>query len=347
MSKIDQKIKAAEAILTDPVLSPLATGGINRRGLLARAGLVGATALGAGLLGESTPTAEAAETAIFGPKGDRIVVSDVDILNFALNLEYLEAEFYQRASNGKGLATIDPTLVTPGGAKGTGTTGTVTGPTTAVTFSSTAVQQYAAEIADDELTHVKFLRTALGKFAVAEPSIDVSDAVFTAAANAAGITGAFSPYAGDAAFLLGAFVFEDVGVTAYHGAAPYIKKSAYLAAAAGILAVEAYHAAEVRLQLLQAGEPYITYANDISALRNAASAAADGITPTDQGITMSGVANITPVDANAIAFARSFGAVLNIVYLNATSTPSKGGFFPNGLNGRITSLVAPVKTKKA
>ncbi len=59
------------------------------------------------------------------------------------------------------------------------------------------------------------------------------------------------------------------------------------------------------------------------------------------------MANITPVDANAIAFARSFAAVLNIVYLNATSTPSKGGFFPNGLNGRITSLVAPVKTKKA
>ncbi len=69
MSKIDQKIKAAEAILTDPVLSPLATGGINRRGLLARAGLVGAAALGAGLLGESTPTAEAAETAIVRPQG--------------------------------------------------------------------------------------------------------------------------------------------------------------------------------------------------------------------------------------------------------------------------------------
>ncbi len=346
MSKIETKIKAAEAFLTNPLTSPLVPANrINRRSLLGRAGLVGAAALGAGLLGESTPSADAAEATTFGPKGHKIAVNDEDILNFALNLEYLEAEFYQRAAYGVGLPA---TLTGPGGAKGTGTTGTVTGPTTAVDFgTNTAVMQYAQEIANDEITHVKFLRTALGKFAVAEPSIDVSDAVFTAAANAAGITGAFSPYASPTAFILGAFVFEDVGVTAYHGAAPFIKNPAYLSAAAGILAVEAYHAAEVRLQLLQAGDPYITYANDISALRDAASAAADGVQGTDQGVTVGGVANITPVDANAIAFARSFAAVLNIVYLNATATPVSGGFFPNGLNGRISSLAVPVKTKKA
>ncbi len=333
--------------------------GLNRRSLLARAGLVGAAAVGAGLLGDSTPSADAATTT-FGPKGHKIVVADTDILNFALNLEYLEAEFYQRAAFGTGL-TSD--VVGPGGASGTGTAGSVFGPTAAIVGLSAPVQSYLNEIAVDELNHVKFLRAALGKHAVAEPSINVSSGIFTAAAQASGaLTAAqtFTPYGSndalgltaDESFLLGAFVFEDVGVTAYHGAAPYIHNSTYLSAAAGILAVEAYHASEVRLQLLQLGatnSTVIAVATAISALRNAVSQTADGNTTevTDQSITSdgtaTGAANIVPTDANSIAFSRSFAAVLNIVYLNNTATPSSGGFFPNGLNGRITSLVPPAK----
>ena len=52
-----------------------------------------------------------------------------------------------------------------------------------------------------------------------------------------------------------------------------------------------------------------------------------------------GTPNLVPTDANSIAFARSFGSVLNIVYLGTAMTTGKGGFFPNGMNGRITSLV--------
>ena len=252
-----------------------------------------------------------------GQSGSR--VTDAEILNFALNLEYLEAEFYNRAVNGVGLTAADT-----GGA---GTQGSVSGGT-AVPFKTAAIAQYAAEIAADELAHVRFLRSALGNKAVAEPTIDLVNS-FTTAAVAAGLVPAgstFNPFADEASFLLAAYIFEDVGVTAYHGAAPLIHHKDYLNAAAGILAVEAYHAATVRTLLFQMGQGTATAA--ISALRASASGEAD-----DQGVVVNGVANITPTDANGLAYARTTAQVLNVVYLGGASAGN--GFFPNGLNGAI------------
>jgi hypothetical protein len=64
---------------------------------------------------------------------------------------------------------------------------------------------------------VRLLRKALGKHAVPQPRINIGTA-FAAAANAAfnaTLKPAFSPYANDLFFYHGAFIFEDVGVTAY------------------------------------------------------------------------------------------------------------------------------------
>lgn len=74
------------------------------------------------------------------------------------------------------------------------------------------------QIASDELAHVAFLRSALGTSAAPQPLIDIGTS-FAAAANAAfGATLSvnFTGYGSDKLFLLSAFIFEDVGVTAYN-----------------------------------------------------------------------------------------------------------------------------------
>lgn len=263
-------------------------------------------------------------------------IGDGDILNFALNLEYLEANFYAFAVTGAGISTSLQ--------GGTGTQGAATGGR-AVNFSDPVVKAYANEIAGDELAHVAFLRSTLGSAAVAQPTIDIGTSAtgaFSSAAQAAGLITAgqsFDPYASDENFLLGAFIFEDVGVTAYKGASPLITNSTYLEAAAGILAAEAYHAGLVRTALYAKGlnaPTLITAAGKISDARDSL----DGSSDDDQGLVdASGNANIVPTDANGLAYSRTTGQVLDIVYLT-NMAKAKGGFFPAGLNGTINMSTA-------
>ncbi|MGH8907612.1 MAG: ferritin-like domain-containing protein [Egibacteraceae bacterium] len=285
----------------------------DRRLFLKSTGLAGLGVMGASLLTTAQP---AHAQSGGGP-------SDASVLNFALNLEYLEAEFYQRAVTGEGLSDKDTT--------GKGDRGEVKGGRK-VDFATKAIRQYAEEIAADEVAHVKFLRAALGSAAVARPQIDL-DASFTAAAIAAGLIKAgqtFDPYANENNFLLAAYIFEDVGVTAYKGAAPLISNKTFLEAAAGILAVEAYHASNIRTVL---------FARELAAPSVAISDARDsldGPDDLDQGVVLDGKANIVPADSNGIAFSRSAAQVLNIVYLTPKKATS-GGFFPKGVNGSINT----------
>jgi len=241
--------------------------------------------------------------------------SETDVLNFALNLEYLEAEFYLRAATGGGLSSAD-----------IGTSaGSVTGGR-AIAFATPAIQQYANEIANHELAHVRFLRKALGTAAVDRPVIDLSSS-FNAAASAAGIGSSFDPFANETNFLIGAFVFEDVGVTAYHGAAGSLTTKSNLAAAAGILAVEAYHAAIIRTLLTQIGGDALTAANKVSTLRATAGGGAE--------TAVSG-STVIAADSNSISYERTPDQVLHVVYLSATAgVVAKGGFYPNGMNGNL------------
>ncbi len=348
------------------ILEKMYEKGLNRRNFLVGAGAASAAAALAGCNQATvTPTPAPVATAY----------NDVDILNFALNLEYLEAEFYLRAATGSGLSSTD-----------SGGTGTVNGGAK-IPNLTTAQQAIVNEIAYDEQQHVRFLRSALGGQAVTKPNIDLTNGFANAVAAANSVGGAvtatlpalptsFNPFATFDQFVVGAFVFEDVGVTAYLGAAPLISATGitagYLNAAAGILAVEAYHAAYVRTYLTAqtinqgyTAYPYALFANRVANLRAALGGANEtlmtGFTAGAQTAAQIGV--VTPVVngttttyttpqastivnssvANAIGFSRSTDQVLHIVYGSlgpngATSSSAglaSGLFFPNGLNGNI------------
>jgi hypothetical protein len=289
-------------------------------------------------------------------------LTDADILNFALNLEYLEANFYNLAVNG---VTIDK-LSTPIGITGTGTQGVVVTKANfaAVPFANTTIKAYATETAIEEGKHVSFLRNALTTSAVAQPQIDLVNSFNTLAQGALGIP-AFDPFANDAYFLIGAYIFEDVGVTAYHGAAGSISSPANLGYAAGILAVEAYHAGLVRTAINAADltaefAPTGTltgYTQAISAFRSklanngpASTTTNGGLKQDDQGIDNSQMValqgtsatypstTILDADNNSITFARTPQQILAIVTGNspALASGNKGVFFPAGLNGNVS-----------
>ena len=316
-----------------------------RRSFLRTAGAASVVAGGGALLsacsgnnsGTATPTPTPTDTATATPTpASTDVLKDQDTFNFALNLEYLEAQFYAVAVTGAGLPAA---LLT-----GTGTPGGVTGGRQ-VAFTDPVVAQYAREIAADEVAHVAFLRSVLGTSVVAQPAINIdggANGAFTMAARAAGVvtaTGMFDPYASDENFLLAAFIFEDVGVTAYKGAAPLIAQALLIDAAAGILATEAYHAGLIRTVLYAKGiaTPSLrTNANLISAARDSLDGTASDL---DQGIGDGTTSNLVPADANGITFSRTPGQVLNVVYLNRNAVVG-GGFFPNGINGTIKTSAA-------
>lgn len=236
--------------------------------------------------------------------GQASAPTDADILNFALNLEYLEAEFYTMATSG---LTIDQMGI---GVSGSGTAGATTGGAK-VNFGNNIVNTGAVanEIALNERLHVTYIRTALtmaGAMPVARPAINL---------NALNIG-----FAGVTDFLQLARAFEDVGVSAYAGAAPLIQSKAILGAAARIAETEAEHAANIRLQTAILGIPTTSL---------------DGldVLPPPSG------SKYFSVDENGLTLPRTVGQVLYLVYGNKANATS-GGFFPTGVNGPLNTSTA-------
>jgi len=124
---------------------------------------------------------------------------DIEVLNYALTLEYLESEFYKQG-NAKNLLEGQEA-------------------------------EYLKQIGADEDAHVSALTqtiTKLGGAPAAKPTVDFG-----------------TSFASRESYLKTSHTFENLGVSAYLGAAGFIKDKTILQAAAGIFGVEARHAAVV------------------------------------------------------------------------------------------------------
>ncbi|KAK9796265.1 hypothetical protein WJX73_008767 [Symbiochloris irregularis] len=257
--------------------------------------------------------------------------SDVDSLNFALNLEYIQAEFYSCAATGRPI----PDDLRGGGPPSTGCKRA---------NLTQAGQAFASELAEDELNHIKDLQMILGALAAPIPQLNIGTA-FAEAGNLAfnaTLDPSFSPYIDDIFLYQGAFLFEDVGVTALQGLLLGIKSESYRHMLDRIMAVEAYHGGVVRTLLYQTHDtmtPYNIPLDDavqkLALLRGKIGAGNGHGIVNDTASSMGERAILVAADSQGLAYQRNPLQAIAILTLGAGS--NGGGFFPNGLSGSIPS----------
>ena len=238
-------------------------------------------------------------------------IDEVDILNFALNLEYLEAEFYTYATTGKSIRSFG--IGAKGRANGENpASGGTTQGGGKVNFSKdeSLIHDIATQIGADERAHVVLLRGALGSSAVAMPNIDLGALGFG--------FGSLDD------FLRAARILEDIGVTAYSGAAGLLKTPDIITTAACLLGAEAEHAGTIRAQIARLKIP---------------TTALDGVdlVPPPSGEARQ-VLSIKVSDG--LIATRTVGQVLHLAF-GGKAGATQGGFFPTGLNGEINSSTEP------
>ena len=184
--------------------------------------------------------------------------------------------------------------------------GAVTGGLGQVAFVDPGVQDLANQLAADELAHVQFLRATMQSLSLTP--VDMP------ALNLAAL-GAVTT---DAEFLAIARQLETTGISAYEGAiASLVSNTTALTYAAQIHDTEGQHEGALRQYCVT---------NSVT------SGAVDSgdIPPTATAIFNTGA-------TTGLNTVRNTSQVLMIVYANTAAGITSGGFYPNGMNGAITS----------
>ncbi len=261
---------------------------LTRRGFVT--GAAGAAAL-ATFAGGSRAEAQAAAPAIS------------DVLNFALNLEYLEANLYQFAATGSPLTSAQNN----GGVAPEGL------PTTPLTLDSNTLAVYKA-LAQDEINHINDLTSALKSMSVtpvAQPLINYA---------------ALGMITTQAQLIATTRQFTAVGNSAYAGAAQYlVSNEMVLATAASILGAEGQHLGAV---------------NNLCVIQGVTSPQVDSLDVPPSSTNYFTVSAMTALGPSRTT-SQVLGIVYGVTTASTSATPAagtmSGGFFPSGVAGNIKS----------
>ncbi|KAJ3683717.1 hypothetical protein LUZ60_013944 [Juncus effusus] len=273
------------------------------------------------------------------PPNSLIAVSpnDIDQLQFALNLEFSEAEFFLFGALGVGLDTIDPKLALGGP------------PPVGVLKANLddVTRQIVEEFGYEEVGHLRAIISTVGGFT--RPLIDLSAKNFANLMDIAfgyPLNPPFNPYLNTVNYLLASYVIPYLGINGYSGANVNIEGFATRKLIAGLLSVESAQDAVIRTLLYERKDQIVfpykytvsEFTIQISNLRNQLGMCQNKdeglVVPRQLGAEMRTCSNIISADVSSTSYVRTPAEILRILYMTGDERVP-GGFLPNGGNGKV------------
>ncbi|KAK6911580.1 hypothetical protein RJ641_023673 [Dillenia turbinata] len=262
---------------------------------------------------------------------------DVDLLQFALNLEHLEADYFLWGALGYGLDDIAPELVmggpTPIGVKKANLDN----------LTESIIHEFGLE----EVGHLRVIKSTVGGFP--RPLMDLSAKNFATLIDEAfgkHLEPPFDPYQDSLKYMIASYVIPYMGLVGYVGANPLINGYVSKRLLAGLLGVESGQDAVIRMYLYgrreEIVEPYnrtvAEFTVQITNLRNRLANCGikdEGIiVPQELGAENKTVTNVLSADFDSLSYSRTPTEILRVLY--GTGDEHKPGrFYPEGGDGRI------------
>ncbi|KAI3961221.1 hypothetical protein MKX01_035807 [Papaver californicum] len=252
---------------------------------------------------------------VFPPNAVPIYPEDVHFLQFALNLEHLEADYFLFGALGYGLDQVAPELAMggppPKGAKKANL--------------DELANRIIEEFGYQEVGHLRVIKSTVG--GIPRPLLDLSASnLATIMDNAFGhhLEPPFDPYANSINYMLSSYVIQYVGLTGYVGMNPFLNGYKIKRTSQELVHPYNYTVAE--------------FTERISKLKNNLGRCGikdEGVTvPMNLGAENRTTSNVLSAMHDSKSYGRTPAEILRIVY-GTGNEHVPGGFLPNGGDGKI------------